>query len=395
LRYFWAHGGVDTLGLPLTNEYWEPTEGAGGRGCMVQYFQRARLEFDPETGLVTRSRLGELLDRAQPAAPPVPGLRYFPETGHNLGHGFLVFFEEAGGVEALGYPISEEVEEHGHAVQWFQNARLEWWPEHEPARQIQYGLLGAEHLQAAGRQVPLSARWPVIPLEPLREWSLPTPPRGPARALPPQMVPILYYHHVPAPAPLRDQIRAFREAGRSIVPLGQAVAALRGEAGLPPNPLALTFDDGWETQFQHAAPVLQAERVPATFFVITRYLGTLPGYMSWDQVRTLKELGHEVESHTQNHPDLDRLHAEDSGAAVAEIWESLAILEQRLGHSQRLFAYPNGRWDAPVADLVARVYRGAVATGGGALQSQDRLYTLRRIKAEPAYPPDQLIAQFG
>lgn len=394
LRYFWANGGVDTLGMPLTDEYWEPAEATGNRGRMVQYFQRARLEFDADSGLVERSALGELLDRAQPAEPPAPGLRYYPETGHNLGHGFLVFFEEAGGVDVLGYPISEEVEEHGHAVQWFQYARLEWWPEHESS-QIQYGLVGAEHLQAFARQVPLASRRPAVPLEPLREWSLPSPPREPMQALSPQMVPILYYHQVPAQAPLRDQIRAFKQAGRTIVPLGKAVAALRGEATLPANPLVLTFDDGWETQFRHAAPVLQAERAPATFFVITRYLGTLQGYMGWDEVRTLKELGHEVESHTQNHPDLDRLHAEDSGAAIAEIWESLAVLEQRLGRSERLFAYPNGRWDETVADLVARVYRGAVATGGGALQSQDRLYTLRRIKAEPAYPAERLIEQFG
>jgi hypothetical protein len=28
------------------------------------------------------------------------------------------------------------------------------------------------------------------------------------------------------------------------------------------------------------------------------------------------------------------------------------------------------------------------------MQSQDRLYALRRIKAEPSYPPDRLIEQY-
>ncbi|MGH2371096.1 MAG: polysaccharide deacetylase family protein, partial [Chloroflexota bacterium] len=133
--------------------------------------------------------------------------------------------------------------------------------------------------------------------------------------------------------------------------------------------------------------------VPATFFVITGYLDRLPGYMTWDQVRVLKELGHDVESHTQNHANVDSLREHDEGAALAEIWESLAILESRLGRSQRLFAYPNGNWDDAVAALVARVYRGAVATGGGVVQAQDRLYALRRIKAEPSYRPERLLEQ--
>jgi peptidoglycan/xylan/chitin deacetylase (PgdA/CDA1 family) len=343
-----------------------------------------------------RSPLGVMMNRTQPAVPPLPGVRYFPETGHNLGGAFLRHFVDAGGVDVFGYPISEEVAENGHTVQWFQNARLEWWPENPAGQQVRYGLIGAEHLKETARRfVPVVAVIPAKPLDPVREWVLPPPAGGPQRALPAQHIPILYYHQVPAQAPLREQIQAFREAGRTIVPLSLAVAAIRGEAALPPNPLALTFDDGWGTQFANARPVLQAERVPATFFVITRFLGGEPGYMSWDQVRALKEAGFEVESHTQNHMSVDDLRRQDEDSAIAEIWESLSILEGRLGRSQRIFAYPNGSWDAPTAAIAARVYRAAVATGGGDLQAQDRLYALHRIKAEPTYPPEALLAQMG
>jgi peptidoglycan/xylan/chitin deacetylase (PgdA/CDA1 family) len=446
LNYFRAAGEIEAFGYPLTEEYWEPDGVDGAAGRMVQYFQRARLEYrapaqtdpdgvappeldegDGETGEdegatdggatdrgaagegtviravyrdaavsgagVRRSPLGEALLPNQPAVPPGPGVRYFPETGHNVGGAFLRFFVAAGGADVLGLPLSEEVPQNGHTAQWFQNARLEWWPENPPGEQVQFGLIGQEHLQLAVRYVPASALQPAPPKEPLRQWILPPPPPAPARWVPPQRIPILYYHQVPSQGALRSQIQAFKEAGRQFVSLGRVVDALRGEASLPPNPLVLTFDDGWATQFANAAPVLQAERVPATFFVITRYLGTIPGYMTWDQVRVLKELGHEVESHTQNHADVVALRRQNEGAAIAEIWESLSILESRLGHSRRLFAYPNGTWDARTARIVARVYRGAVATGGGDLQSQDRLYALRRIKAEPSYDPESLLGQ--
>jgi peptidoglycan/xylan/chitin deacetylase (PgdA/CDA1 family) len=418
LAFFRTSGGLDVLGYPLTEEFWEPDhvpdevagEVAGeatghmaaeapeevslGAGRMVQYFQRARLEYDLASKVVRRSPLGELMGRQQPAVPPLPGLRYFPEAGHNLGHAFLAFFEAAGGVKALGYPISEEVEENGHDAQWFQNVRLEWWPENPPGRKVQFGLIGEELLLELAAQVPAIARRPAAPKEPLREWVLPPAPPAPARSLGPLSIPILYYHQVPDGEKLRRQIQAFKEAGRTIISLGQAVDALRGEGQLPDAPLVLTFDDSWGTQYTNGLPVLRAEQVPATFFVITRDLGTMPGYMSWDQARALKELGFEVESHTQNHASVDLLRAQDEGAALAEIWESLAVLEQRLGRSRRFFAYPNGRWDRAVAALVARVYRAAVATGGGYQQSQDRLYALRRIKAEPSYDPQELLRQF-
>src|SRR5581483_3602556 len=198
LDYFRANGEVEAFGYPLTEEFWEPAgDGANGpNGRMVQYFQRARLEYDPDTKIVRRGPLGELLGKRQPAVEPLPGLRYYPETGHNLGGAFLQFFEAAGGLDALGYPISEEVSENGHVVQWFQNARLEWWPENAAGAQVQLGLIGTEYLRASLREVPIEALRPAQPLEPLREWVLPPSPPPPARPVPPQHIPILYYHQV-------------------------------------------------------------------------------------------------------------------------------------------------------------------------------------------------------
>ena len=395
--HFWRHGGVDTFGFPLSEAFWTPGDDAGAdpAGLILQYFQRARLEYDVATGELRRSPLGTLMGKRQPAVPPLPDVRYFPETGHNVGQSFLIALERAGGTEALGLPISEEVEEHGRAVQWFERVRLEWWPEAGDAgERVRLGLVGEEHLRECEGEVPQHVLEPAQPLPALRDWALPAAPPPPRIAWQPADVPILYYHHVPAQKVFREQLHALLEAGRQVVSLRSVVDALRGEGPpLPEKPLVLTFDDGWADQIQNAAPVLQSEGLSATFFVITRYLGELPGYMQWDDVRTLKELGHAVESHTQNHASVDQLYEQDEGAALAEIWESLAVLERRLGRSERLFAYPNGTWSAPVAALVGRVYRAAVATAGGTFQSQQQLYQMRRIKAEPHYKPEVLLKQ--
>jgi peptidoglycan/xylan/chitin deacetylase (PgdA/CDA1 family) len=403
--HFWRHGGVDTFGFPLSEAFWTPgdDEGADPAGLILQYFQRARLEYDVSSGELRRSPLGTLMGKRQPAVLPLPDVRYFPETGHNVGQSFLIALEQAGGTEALGLPISEEVEEHGRAAQWFERVRLEWWPDAgDTAERVRLGLVGEEYLRECEAEIPQHALEPAEPLPALRDWALPAAPPPPRIVWQPADVPILYYHHVPSQKVFREQLQALLEAGRQVVSLRSVVDALRGEGPrLPEKPLVLTFDDGWADQIQNAAPVLQSEGLQATFFVITRYLGDrsassgqgLPGYMQWDDVRTLKELGHAVESHTQNHASVDRLYEEDEGAALAEIWESLAVLERRLGRSERLFAYPNGTWSAPVAALVGRVYRAAVATAGGTFQSQQHLYQMRRIKAEPHYKPEVLLKQ--
>ena len=68
---------------------------------------------------------------------------YFSETGMSVSFGFKRFFEERGGLENFGYPITPEIQENGFTVQYFQRARYEYHPEHAGTRyEVQLGLLG-------------------------------------------------------------------------------------------------------------------------------------------------------------------------------------------------------------------------------------------------------------
>ncbi|HEU5422788.1 MAG TPA: hypothetical protein VFU72_04545 [Nitrolancea sp.] len=158
-KAFWqAHGGPQLLGYPLTEEFSEK-DPATGETIIVQYFQRAELEYrasGPEGHKIGLARLGVELTSGRdfPGVQPFGNSAdrlYFPETGHSLALGFKEFWDANGGLAMFGYPISEELQENGRTVQYFERARFEFDPSaKDPRYQVVLGLLGQEALQRKG-----------------------------------------------------------------------------------------------------------------------------------------------------------------------------------------------------------------------------------------------------
>ncbi len=133
LKFFNERGGAEIFGYPLTEWFVED-------GRLVQYFQRVRMEHHPENPLAYQVQLGLLGDFFAPAdkKTPIPlsekprsndrERRYFPETGHTVGYSFLKFYDEKGGLDIFGYPLTEFTVENGRYVQYFQRALMEWRP---------------------------------------------------------------------------------------------------------------------------------------------------------------------------------------------------------------------------------------------------------------------------
>ena len=148
ISYWNAHGQLAINGYPISNEFMETLE--DGKTYKVQYFERVRMEQHPENQPPYNVLLGQFGRRIHPADPPVapkPGARFFPETGHNLGGGFLVYWDANGGLPQFGYPISEEFDERledgkTYTVQYFERARFEWHPENRPPYDVLLGQFG-------------------------------------------------------------------------------------------------------------------------------------------------------------------------------------------------------------------------------------------------------------
>jgi hypothetical protein len=185
---FWrTNGGLLIFGYPLSGEIVES-------GRIVQYFERARLEYHPENlgkdGQVMLSLLGNELygTRNFPDGQPRDGRVYFPETGNTLGGKFQQFWEKRGGLRTFGFPISEPFEETSQIdgqvriVQYFERAKFELFPEElgdfyqqqvnayglrlQGLREVQLGDLGRQAMEQRRSRAARAARLAGAP-----EWS--------------------------------------------------------------------------------------------------------------------------------------------------------------------------------------------------------------------------------
>ena len=166
-RQYWEeYGGLTTFGLPLTRPFDDLLPGNQTR--TVQYFERARFEYDQSRAQpydVQLTLIGaEITAARRSEAPflPAPPLAtadtsYTAPTQHNLGGTFRRWWESNGGLARFGYPLSEEFRESSAAdgreytTQYFERARFEYHPEYAgTVDEVQLGQLGRERLARDG-----------------------------------------------------------------------------------------------------------------------------------------------------------------------------------------------------------------------------------------------------
>ena len=107
----------------------------------------------------------------------------------------------------------------------------------------------------------------------------------------------------------------------------------------------LTFDDGHRSNYELAAPILQARGLTARFFITTGWTGTKTGYMGWAEVRSLHEAGFSIGAHGWSHRLLP--HCSD-GELQTELTKSRLTLEVKLGSAVVTMSLPGGRSDRRV-----------------------------------------------
>lgn len=123
--------------------------------------------------------------------------------------------------------------------------------------------------------------------------------------------------------------------------------------------IIITFDDGYESFYWEAFPILSKYGFKAIVFIPSKYIGKNSEWdvnfgkkeihLSLQQLIELKKYGIEIGSHSSNHLELKKLPIEK---AKEEIINSKKELEDKLGSEVKYFSFPFGRYNNYLVNLV-------------------------------------------
>ena len=152
--------------------------------------------------------------------------------------------------------------------------------------------------------------------------------------------------------------------------------------------VCLTFDDGYQDNYDIAYTILKRYEVPFAIYVTTGFIDNrlpmwwYPNEQLGISTDFLKVLDADslctIGAHTVSHPRLDTLSNEEQRK---EILESKNILESILGHSVNHFSYPHGAYNDETQSIVRDYgFHTALMAWGGSIRRGANPLLLPRIE---------------
>ena len=184
------------------------------------------------------------------------------------------------------------------------------------------------------------------------------------------------YHwgpYVISPKQLEKDLQYLRENGFTSVTLRQLTDYVYGDGKLPEKPVLITFDDGNESIYHYAWPLLKQYGMTGVVNIlgsVSQEFSENPdhnldyAYLTWEEIREMKESGvMEFGNHSYNlhggGPDrqgVRRLAGESSQAYRERLSQDIemnqSLLAQALGEEPIAFAYPFGYQDEEAEEVL-------------------------------------------
>jgi len=186
-----------------------------------------------------------------------------------------------------------------------------------------------------------------------------------------------------------EHIRTLATGPYTVLPVDEIVAALRAGRDLPDRTIGITIDDAYRSVYTEAFPRLKAAGLPFTLFMATDPVDQgLPDFLTWDQVREMRDAGTDIGAHSASHLHMTEASAETNRAEMAR---SLKRLKEELGATPTLFAYPYGEASLAVWNVVREFgFTTAFGQHSGATDSTSEPFYLPRFALTESYAgPDE------
>ncbi len=208
-------------------------------------------------------------------------------------------------------------------------------------------------------------------------------------------LPILLYHNIQDTYPIEDDklhispdnfrkhMITLKNNGFNTITFNDYYNYVANNIDLPNNPIIITFDDGYASNYKYAYPVLKNLNMKATIFIVTGRVGQkfdiVYPHFTWEEANEMYESGLiDIQSHSNWHYDLTEL---DEIEIMLEMRQSRYIIEKELNKSCNVFAYPYGLFNSTIQDIAKKAgYHLMAAVGDkGVNKKSTSLMALKRL----------------
>jgi peptidoglycan/xylan/chitin deacetylase (PgdA/CDA1 family) len=188
---------------------------------------------------------------------------------------------------------------------------------------------------------------------------------------------VLIYHHfgVDKYPTTNVSVERFREQmvylaanNYRVIPLAELVEALHSHKPLPPKAVVITIDDGYISVYRNAWPILKTFGYPFTVFINGDSIERdYANYMSWAEVREMRQSGVDFQDHSYSHN-----HMADLPPGITEpeyqqwlredLKKNAAAIYAQLGAKPQFFAVPYGEYNQQLIEAARQLGYEAVLT---------------------------------
>ena len=147
--------------------------------------------------------------------------------------------------------------------------------------------------------------------------------------------------------------------------------------------ILLTIDDGLQSFYNNAWPILKKKEIPFILFVNTREVGSF-NYMDWNQIKEIHQSEFaEIGNHSHSH---EYLVNESPEVIRKDIVKSINIFKNKLGTNSKFFSYPFGEYSLEFKEIIKDLeFEFAFGQHSGVIDETKDFWELPRFPINEKY----------
>ncbi|MBU0720344.1 polysaccharide deacetylase family protein [bacterium] len=174
----------------------------------------------------------------------------------------------------------------------------------------------------------------------------------------------------------------------NVWPLSKVIRYIIEKKPLPKKTVSLTIDDAYKSTYTHAYPMLKKKNFPFSVFVNTAPVDQKSkSFMSWDQIREMRQNGAEFLNHSFSHDYLIPKKGESEDGWKKRIGDEVQKAQKRLqeelgsdtNENPKILSYPFGEYSEQSAELIASLGYIGVTQASGVMGHESDLKALCRF----------------